>query len=210
MSRPMRRRQHLAVLLKAPRLGQVKTRLAAGIGALAALRFHRATASRLIRLVARDPRWRASLWLSPATGLRQRDLPLMGLKRFDQGRGDLGRRMARVFRRLPPGPVVLVGTDVPELGASEIARAFQLLGRHDAVFGPARDGGYWLVGLDARLRRRPPFRDVRWSTHHALADTLAQLRRARIALLDPLDDVDTEADFRRLADRTQARRSKSR
>lgn len=193
----MRQQRHLAVFLKAPRLGQVKTRLAAGIGALAALGFHRATAATLIRCVARDRRWRASLWLSPRDALRQRNVPHLGLPRFDQGTGDLGARMALVFRRLPPGPVVLVGTDVPALGPAVIADAFRRLDGSDAVFGPAGDGGYWLVGLRGSWRRRPPFRRVRWSTPHALGDTVVQLHCARIALLAPLDDIDTPADFRR-------------
>jgi rSAM/selenodomain-associated transferase 1 len=201
----MRQQRHLAVFLKAPRLGQVKTRLAAGIGALAALGFHRATAAALIRGVARDRRWRVSLWLSPRNALRQRNVPHLGLPRFDQGSGDLGARMALVFRRLPPGPVVLVGTDVPALDAAVIADAFRRLDGSDAVLGPAGDGGYWLVGLRGPRRLRPPFRQVRWSTKHALADTTAQLGRARVALLPPLDDIDTPADFQRWRMRSRSR-----
>jgi hypothetical protein len=65
------------------------------------------------------------------------------------------------------------------------------------VFGPAEDGGYWLVGLGAR-RPPDPFGGVRWSTPHALADTLARLRapvRRRAVLLRRLRDVDTAADL---------------
>ena len=199
------RRPHLAIFLKAPRLGQVKTRLAAGIGAPAAIRFHRTTAARLIRRIARDRRWSTTLWLSPRDGLRQRDLPCMALQRFDQGPGDLGRRMARVFRRLPPGPAVLVGTDVPDLGPAQIARAFRMLRSNDAVFGPASDGGYWLVGLRDSVRLRPPFDGVRWSTRHTLADTKARLGRASCGLLEPLDDIDTPADYRRHRARSTSR-----
>ena len=62
--------------------------------------------------------------------------------------------------------------------AARIAEAFALLGRHDLVFGPAADGGFWLVGC----RHRPPdFGEVRWSSPHALEDTLANLpRRASV------------------------------
>ena len=89
---------------------------------------------------------------------------------------------------------VLVGCDIPGLGRADIAAAFKALGRADAVFGPAEDGGYWLVGLGPR-RPPAPFAGVRWSTEHALADTLANCRGHRVALLRRLRDVDTAADL---------------
>jgi glycosyltransferase A (GT-A) superfamily protein (DUF2064 family) len=95
---------------------------------------------------------------------------------------------------------VLIGTDVPGATAATVARAFRLLGSHDAVFGPATDGGYWLVGLRGRP---PPFDRVRWSTRHALADTLGNLHGARVALLAPLDDIDTPEDYRRWRSRSR-------
>jgi len=68
-------------------------------------------------------------------------------------------------------------------------------GAADATFGPAEDGGYWLVGLSPRRPARP-FAAVRWSTAHALADTLANFRPRRVAFLRTLRDVDTAADLR--------------
>ena len=193
----MKPSRHVAVFLKAPRLGQVKTRLARGIGWGEALRFHRAEAQRLIRALARDRRWRVTLWLSPRGARKHRDLPGMNIPRFDQGRGDLGQRMARPFRLLPRGDAVLVGSDVPSLGPAVVAQAFRLLGGNDAVFGQARDGGFWLVGFNAARRKQAGFGPVRWSTPYALTDTLAGLKRADVALLPPLVDIDTPADYRR-------------
>jgi hypothetical protein len=86
---------------------------------------------------------------------------------------------------------VIIGSDIPDIGPRHIAAAFGALGRVNAVFGPADDGGYWLIGL-----RRRPFRPrlcgpVRWSSAHALADTRALLGpRVRIAMLETLIDVD--------------------
>ena len=94
---------------------------------------------------------------------------------------------------------VLVGSDIPGLGPADIAAAFHALGRADAVFGPAEDGGYWLVGLGPRRPERP-FAAVRWSTRHALADTLANFRGRRLALLRRLRDGDTAADLAALQD----------
>jgi glycosyltransferase A (GT-A) superfamily protein (DUF2064 family) len=114
-----------------------------------------------------------------------------------QGNGDLGARMGRVFETFAPGPVCIVGADIPEVTAAHIWRAFRALNRADVVFGPARDGGYWLVGL----RRGPSlpelFANVRWSTRHALADTRANIEGRRTALVDELEDVDDAAAYRR-------------
>jgi glycosyltransferase A (GT-A) superfamily protein (DUF2064 family) len=92
--------------------------------------------------------------------------------------------------------VLIVGTDVPGITPSHIARAFRLLGRHDAVFGPAADGGYWLVGLRRRPRIMRIFANVRWSGPHALADTLANLDGRAVAFVATLSDVDDAKDLR--------------
>jgi uncharacterized protein len=91
--------------------------------------------------------------------------------------------------------VVLVGCDIPAMAARHIAAAFQLLGRHDVVFGPARDGGFWLVGC----RHRPPaFGAVRWSSEHALSDALGNLPRSMsVGFAATLDDVDDGVAYRR-------------
>lgn len=190
--------RHLVVFLKAPRLGQVKSRLAADIGALAALNFYREASARLLRRLGRDRRWR--LWLA-ATPRSALTAPFWDARvpRLDQGMGNLGDRMGRVFHELPPGQVVIIGSDIPEIAPRHIAAAFHALGNHDAVFGPATDGGYWLVGL--RRRPRIParlFEGVRWSSAHALLDTRASLpRRFDVALLKTLEDVDDGAAYAR-------------
>lgn len=188
--------RHLVVFVKEPRLGRVKSRLARSIGALAALRFYRNATARLIRGMARDRRWRCVLAVTPGGALRSRAWDAR-LPRLDQGQGGLGARMGRVFHILPPGPVVIIGSDIPELEPAHVWSAFRALGRSEAVFGPAGDGGYWLIGL--RRRPRVPatlFADVRWSSPHALADTRASLPRGMsVTLLGSLDDIDDEAAY---------------
>jgi glycosyltransferase A (GT-A) superfamily protein (DUF2064 family) len=93
--------------------------------------------------------------------------------------------------------VVLVGSDIPALSARHIAAAFAALGRCDLVFGPATDGGYWLVGARDGAMARGLFRTVRWSGPQALADTLANARGRRVTLLEALADVDDAADYAR-------------
>jgi hypothetical protein len=193
--------RHLVIFARQPRLGTVKRRLAREAGAVTALRFHRLTTRRLLRRVAGDPRWRVWLALTPERAVAQAgrdwDLP-PAVRAIGQGGGDLGARMARVLRRLPPGPAAIVGTDIPDLDAGHVARAFGALGRADAVLGPADDGGYWLIALKRRPRVVAPFAGVRWGGPHARADTRANLARAGLHTveLDPLADVDTAADLR--------------
>ena len=101
-----------------------------------------------------------------------------------------------MLRAAPAGPVCVIGADIPGVTAARVADAFCALGSYDAVFGPAPDGGYWLVGLK-RARPVPPrlFENVRWSTEHALADTVATLPDHRIAQVATLRDVDTIDDL---------------
>ncbi len=188
--------RHLVVMARAPRLGCVKRRLGRDIGEVEALRFYRGHTARLLRDLSRDPRWTTWLAVTPDTAARHpRGLwPVRGSV-IGQGPGDLGRRMARLFETLPPGPVAIVGSDVPGITAARVFAAFRALGRHDWVFGPAADGGYWLVGARRRPLLRPPFAGVRWSTPNALADTLANLRGGSVAFVDRLSDVDRGADL---------------
>ena len=143
-----------------------------------------------------DPRWQVVLAVAPdKADLNSRVWPAH-LPRWPQGRGDLGDRMGRMLRAAAPGPVCVIGADIPGIRPAHIAEAFRTLGNHDAVFGPAPDGGYWLVGLK-RARPVPPtlFANVRWSTQHALADTIATLPDHRIARIATLNDVDTIDDL---------------
>jgi len=191
------RARWLAVMAKEPRAGAVKTRLARDIGTSTALRFYRAALNNILRRLSQPRRWKTVLAVSPGTALASPVWP-QGIAQMHQGTGDLGTRMQRVFSHMPPGPVVIIGTDIPEIRATHIAQAFRFLGSHDAVFGPAGDGGYWLVGLKRSPRTQKIFSHVRWSSAHTLRDTLLNLTGSRVAFLEELDDVDDGKSYRRL------------
>jgi hypothetical protein len=196
-------RDTVVVFARAPRLGAVKRRLAAEIGDRAALRFHTETLNRLLRMLCADRRFRTVLALTPDRARLR--LPRR-VFRIGQGTGDLGQRMRRAFHRFPHCRVALIGCDIPDANPADVAAAFGSLGCADAVFGPAADGGYWLVGMSPRRPARP-FTAVRWSTQHALADTLVNFAGRRVAMLRVLSDVDTADDWRawRAADRPEQR-----
>jgi rSAM/selenodomain-associated transferase 1 len=180
-------RDTVVVFARAPRLGTVKRRLARDIGDRAALRFHTAVLTALLRDLRRCRRFDVVLAITPD---RAR---MRGVRVIPQGHGDLGQRMALALGRFRR--VALMGCDIPDANAADVRDAFHGLGSADAVFGPAADGGYWLMALGPR-RPSDLFGHVRWSTEHALADTLRQFRHHRVGFIRTLGDVDTGADYR--------------
>jgi rSAM/selenodomain-associated transferase 1 len=192
-------RDTVIVFARAPRLGTVKRRLARDIGERAALRFHRATLFGLLHDLLACRRFDVVLAVTPDQAWFR--LPVR-VRRIDQGHGDLGCRMARALRHYRR--VALMGCDIPQAGAADVRAAFRGLGTADAVFGPAADGGYWLIALGPR-RPGDLFGTSRWSTEHALADTLAQFRHHRVRLIRCLSDVDTAANYQSVSHISRSR-----
>jgi uncharacterized protein len=194
----MRPSRHVVVMARRPQLGRVKTRLADGLGKEAALSFYSRTLKRLIKRLDRDSCWQVALAVTPASKARRGGLWTRGLPTLAQAQGDLGIRMQAAIDAMPTGPVVLVGSDVPSLKARHIALAFRALEKQDVVFGPSDDGGYWLIGVAAQSRETRLFGPVRWSSPHALEDTMAGLPGdCRVGQLEALSDIDTADDWRR-------------
>lgn len=195
------------VMARAPRLGTVKTRLAVELGVERALAIHRAMTERAIGVVS-GLSCAVTVAYTPAdAGEEMRSW--LG-DRFDfapqQGAG-LGERMtAAIEARLLAGArrVVVIGTDCPTLDAATLHRALAALETHDVVFGPASDGGYYLVGV--RAPQRTIFDGVPWSSEHTLAVSLARAADAglSVVLLDEMRDVDTAADWRWHEERASA------
>jgi hypothetical protein len=195
-------RRHLVLFVRAPQLGLGKRRLAREIGDVATMRFERLMLALLLRRLAADRRWRLRIAVTPDKARRKARHWRRGVAVTGQGGGDLGIRMRRALAACPPGPVVLVGGDIPGVSANHVAAAFHVLGTNDLVFGPAKDGGFWLVGARRRPRLPPLFDKVRWSSPYALADTLAGLpERVSVGFVDRLEDVDDGEAYHRLMPR---------
>ncbi|HEV7997646.1 MAG TPA: DUF2064 domain-containing protein [Stellaceae bacterium] len=195
-------RGHLVLFVRAPQLGRGKRRLASEIGDLDAVRFERLMIALLLRRLGGDRRWTLRIAITPDRARRHARHWRAGVAVFGQGAGDLGQRMRRALAACPPGPAALVGTDIPGLAGRHVAAAFRLLGAHDLVFGPAADGGFWLVGARRRQQPRGLLERVRWSSPNALADTLGGLpRRTQVGFAETLEDVDDADAYRRLRPR---------
>lgn len=189
----------LVVLLKAPRPGLVKTRLAARLGVDEATRAYRCLVEGVLKNVSGLPG--VELRYAPdeaAAELSEWQRP--GWTLAPQGDGDFGARLVRAFEEnFAAGArrVVVIGADCPYVGMADLAAAFAALAAADVVLGPAVDGGYWLIGLHAP--QPGLFRDIAWSTAAVLAQTERRATSASltVARLRTLSDVDTEADWLR-------------
>ncbi|HEV7587803.1 MAG TPA: TIGR04282 family arsenosugar biosynthesis glycosyltransferase [Longimicrobium sp.] len=190
----------ILVFVRAPEAGRVKTRLAAEIGADAALRVYRRLAEHAVAEArALGPEVALRIHFTPAEG---GDLVRSWLgadaANLPQEDGDLGARMRAAFEAAFAAGhprVLIIGSDLPGLSAEVLRRALRLLDSHRAAIGPAADGGYYLLAL--RRMVEGLFDGIAWSTDRVLDATLARLAAAGCApaMLEPLRDVDEAADL---------------
>jgi glycosyltransferase A (GT-A) superfamily protein (DUF2064 family) len=184
-------------------MGLAKTRLARGVGLVAAWRTKRRLDAYTCR-VARSAGWETILAVAPQSDLQARFPGVWpsDLRRIGQGRGDLGGRMSRALVAFGRVPVCIIGSDLPDLRQADLALAFRALNRTDVVLGPATDGGFWLIGMAPRAARQARLAPVRWSSPHTLSDTLACLPVSwRVRFLRELEDVDDAASLKRSTQR---------
>tara|TARA_A100001037_G_scaffold303072_1_gene336174 strand:+ start:2428 stop:3042 length:615 start_codon:yes stop_codon:yes gene_type:complete len=190
--------KQLFILTKIPLLGTSKTRLAADIGPIEALRFSRIVTQKLYRRLSADKRWLCHLALTPDTLANTTRVWPGYFQRVLQGRGELGERMEKVSRNKKVGPLVIIGGDIPSINAQHIQSAFKALGNSNFVIGPAKDGGFWLIGMKRRPTNFMPFKNVQWSTNETLGQTLSNIRHSMtVKFLEELEDVDDGPSWER-------------
>ena len=193
-------RAQVIVFAKRPRSGEVKTRLAASLGVDMAVQAYRELLTDVVSKLGPAEAWDLSLAVTPDDAVDDEEAWPVRAPRRPQGGGDLGRRLERVLAGATQArPVLVVGSDVPGLTAGAVQDALDRLAQVDVVLGPSPDGGYWAIGVS----RPPPagwLDGVRWSSPHALEDTLQGAVAAGLdaAVLDLwLEDVDDLASYRR-------------
>lgn len=204
-------RKTLLLFTKPPAAGRVKTRLIGPLSATQAAELHRAFLDDLVGRLSAEP-----LELLPVWALEAGEpLPLEPAGGRRQVEGDLGARMRQAFTDLlsPPGKegsdrfVVAIGSDLPQLEGGRIEAAFAALqAGAGVVLGPARDGGYYLIGLGVAALGAPIFEGIAWSTGSVLAQTLERCDAAglEVALLPEEEDIDTIDGLERFAARLAA------
>jgi len=190
----------LAIFVKSPRAGQVKTRLGDAIGADEAAELYRSLGRQVVEQCVDPARHGTTVWFAPAADEAEIRSWLgdLGVDAFvPQSDGGLGVRMAGMFEdhfARGASRVVVIGSDCPGMGRSKVQLALDSLDAADMAIGPARDGGYYLLGL----RKPAPalFEAVSWSTDHVFQQTMrnAMALGLRVVVLPALRDLDTVED----------------
>ena len=180
-------------------MGVSKTRLARDISLAHAARVARGLTRKTLATVYPDPRWECQLHIAPAKYLHRNwgGLWPSGVARTPQVCGGLGTKLTHALATSGAQQCVIIGTDCPELTRADIADAFAALKRHDAVIGPAKDGGFYLLGLKKPDAWRGLFDGVRWSSDDTLLDLMRNIPPMRkVCKLRPLADIDTGDDYK--------------
>lgn len=189
----------IALMVRVPVAGQVKTRLIPALGAEGACRLYRAMVEDLLEQAAATGLPVHLL----STGGTEAQLPqswqqaVQGLT-MQQGE-DLGARMAHAFATAfkEAKQVLLIGSDIPDMGTESLLSAAEALRNNEVVLNPAVDGGYCLLGLKRGVDIAPIFHHMPWSTDQVLPLTRQRLADLglHVHLLPPLRDIDTPADL---------------
>lgn len=187
-------------MLKAPRAGWVKTRLAHEIGAEAAAAVYRRLVEHQLVSIPRE--WRVEIHYAPSDAKAEMQAWLGAHHEYHAQSGrDLGERLvhaiAGAFERGAVG-LLVIGGDCPTLDAATLHDAWAALKSAEVVIGPALDGGYYLIGL----RRPAPelFAEIPWSSPRVFAVTMQRVHAIGLssALLPAKEDVDDLASLRRV------------
>jgi uncharacterized protein len=188
--------RHLILFARYPRPGTTKTRLVPALGPGGAAQL----ATQLTEYTLAQVRACGCPFDVFATGASMADMAQwLGVTCAAQSTGDLGERMAHAITQIydrGARRILLIGSDCPDLTANILAAAFDALRLHDVVFGPAADGGYYLIGM--RQPQPQLFDQMQWSHAKVLEQTLARLGDLTHHLLPILHDIDTPDDLKHL------------
>lgn len=184
----------LIIFTKNPRAGEVKTRLAAEIGNEPALAIYNYLVNHTVSVTKKLQMAKRVYY---ASEIEKNDVweNKIFSKHLQQGK-DLGARMENAFReafRDNYEKVVIIGTDLLEISQKDIEEAFNRLEENDVVVGPAKDGGYYLLGM--KSLHSNVFRNKKWSTPAVLAETLQDLEKFNVGVLETRNDIDDIGDI---------------
>ena len=185
----------LLIFTRNPELGKCKTRLAATVGNRLALNIYNFLLAHTVKItkeanVAKHVYYSEEIW--------ENDIwdNSFFYKKLQKG-SDLGERMANAFQEgflAKFEKICIIGSDMYDLNQNDIANAFSILDTNNFVIGPANDGGYYLLGMNAYNAKL--FKNKKWGTETVLRDTLSDLKNEKVHLLETRNDIDIYEDIK--------------
>ena len=193
----------LILFTKYPVAGSVKTRLEPALGKDGAAALHRKLAKQTFDTIAKSAQANDAVFQVQTSGAAQLDFEAwlgQEAEYAEQCDGDLTDRLLHAATDFP---LIFFGADTPDLSTDIVSQAIVALKTHDAVIGPAEDGGYYLIGISRPMTSL--FTDMEWSTEHVLPTTLERLKKLDIEpyMLETLADCDRPEDLPRWPELTQ-------
>lgn len=188
-------KNRLIIFTRNPELGKVKTRLAASIGDKKALKIYTFLLNKTKEVTLNLPCNKVVYY---SVKIRQNDLWSANFYEKEPQKGnDLGERMENAFKdAFAKGyeKVLIIGSDLYDLTPKHIHEAFEALKNNDVVIGPAKDGGYYLLGM--KTLQTTIFKNKKWGTATVRKETLKDLQNASIHVLEELNDIDVYEDLK--------------
>ncbi len=195
MSKICNLKNALVIFTRNPELGKCKTRLAKVVGDKSALKIYKYLLQHTANVSKEVD---ADRFVFYSESIQDNDIwdDSFFNKKLQYG-NDLGERMQNAFQQLFDSNyknVIIIGSDLLDLNSAIINKAFSLINEYDAVIGPAKDGGYYLLGLKAANPKL--FKNKEWGTETVRRDTLNDLKNSTVFTLDELNDIDTFEDMK--------------
>ena len=185
----------LIIFTRNPELGKCKTRLAKTIGDVAALNIYKLLLNHTANIAKKVDVERFVFY---SENIIEEDIwDKKYFNKLSQKGNDLGERMHHAFEILfQKGfeKVVIIGSDLLDLNVNIIEEAYQKLDDNDVIIGPAKDGGYYLLGM--KKNHQNIFKNKNWGTSSVRKDTLSDLIDYQLILLETLNDIDTFEDMK--------------
>lgn len=184
----------IIIFTRNPELGKCKTRLAKTIGDEATLEIYKHLLKHTANITKNI---KADKFVFYSEHIKKNDIwdETIFRKKLQKG-NDLGERMENAFIdifALAYEKVMIIGSDLLDLKSEHITLAFDALNESEYVIGPAKDGGYYLLGM--KVMHQKLFQNKKWGTSSVLKNTLIDIENSNIKLLEELNDIDTFEDM---------------
>lgn len=182
---------NLIIFARRPEISVGKSRLKNKIGKALGSSFYYNNLLKTIVKINSDKRIELKLCVTPDTALQ--DWPksvFPKIKRLPQGPGDIGEKMWRIFSKNPK-KTIIIGSDIPDISSKIIFNAWKKLYSSNIVFGPAEDGGFWLIGISQSKKVKGLFNNINWSKKNTLEQVKNNIHSSKnISYVDTLKDID--------------------